>query len=91
MGPDTDRANTDTWLRASKDKKVRAYIESYTPTLSIRESRSPGADLYDTLERVSVAFPLQNVVAPAPGLESELQAWDILSDEALREFELGLE
>ena len=90
MQPETDGANTRTWLEASKDMEIRAYIESHMPTLSVRESPSPSGNLYDTLRKVSVSLPTQRAVALEPQLEMELQAWDTLSDEALRNFEQGL-
>lgn len=90
MQPETNGANTRTWLEASKEMKIRAYIEGYMPTLSVRESPFPSANLYDALRKISVSLPMQRVVTLEPQLEMELQAWDILSDEALRNFEQGL-
>ena len=90
MQPETNGANTNTWLEASKGVTIRAYIENYAPTLSIRETPSASTGLYDALKKVSVPFPMQRAVTLEPRLEIELQAWDILSDEALRDFELGL-
>lgn len=91
MQPETNEANTTTWLEASKEMKIRAYIESYMPTLSLRERLSPSANLYDALREVSVPPPRQRAVTLGPQLEMELQAWDVLSDEALRDFERELE
>jgi len=89
--PETNGANTRTWLEASKEIKIRAYIESYMPTLTVRESPFPSAGLYDALEKISVPLSLQRVATLEPQLEMELQAWDILSDEALKDFEQELE
>ena len=90
MQPETNEANTRTWLEANKEVKIRAYIESYMPTLSVRENPFPGGNLYDALRRVSVPLPMQRAATLEPQLEMELEAWDILSDEALRDFEQGL-
>jgi hypothetical protein len=87
--PRTNTANTRTWLEASKGIKIKAYIGSYMPTLSVRESPFPSEDLYDVLREVSVPVPMTRA-AVEPQLEMELQAWDVLSDEALLNFEWGL-
>jgi hypothetical protein len=90
MQPETNEVSTKTWLEASKDITIRAYIESYMSTLNIRENLSPSTGLYDALRKISVPHPLRRAVTLEPRLEMELQAWDTLSDEALRDFELGL-
>lgn len=90
MQPETDGVNPRTWLEASKGIKIRAYIESYMPTVSVRQSSFPSANLYDALRKISVALPMQRAVTLEPHFEMELQAWDILSDEALRNFEQEL-
>jgi len=91
MEPETNAADTRTWLEVSKEIRIRAYIESYVPTLSIREKPLPGRNLYDALRKISVPFPMRRAATIEPRLEMELQAWDVLSDEALRNFEQGLD
>jgi hypothetical protein len=85
MQPETNEANTRTWLEGSKEMKIKAYVENHIPTLSVRESPAPSTSPY------SASLPMQRPVTLGPQLEMELQAWDILSDEALRNFEQGLE
>ena len=90
MEPKTNEANTRTWLEASSSIRIRAYIENYTPTLSIRERPLPSENLYDMLRKISVPLPVERVVTIERQLEMEFQAWDILSDEALMNFEQEL-
>jgi len=90
MQPETGGANTNTWLEASKEMKVKAYIESYMTTLSISGNPCPNTDLYDALREISVPVSLQLVTTLEPQLEMELRAWDALSDEALIDFEQRL-
>ena len=90
MLPQTSGANTDTWLRASKDITINAHIEGYTPTSVVRGSRAPTANLYDVLTRSSVPLPVPSKVILERGLEMELGGWGVLSDEALNHFEEGL-
>jgi len=91
MKTQTDEANTATWLEASGRESIRAYVESYTPTLTICESASPSRDLYKVLREVSVWFSDLSSGSLEPELNLELQAWDVLSDEALEIFEQDLE
>ena len=90
MEPLTNVTNTKNWLEASRGIRIRAYIESYTPTLSVRERPFPSGNLYDSLRKVSVLLPTKCAATLEPQLDIEFQAWDILSDEALVNFELEL-
>ena len=91
IAQETDEANTRTWLEASKGIRIRTYIESRMSTLSLRERPSPSENLYEALRKISVPLPMRRAATLEPQLEMELQAWDVLSDEALRNFEQGLE
>lgn len=90
MQPETSGANTNTWLEASKEMKIEAYIESFMPTLSISGNPYPNTGLYDVLKKISVPISLQPAITLEPQLEMELRAWDTLSDEALIDFEQRL-
>lgn len=90
MQPETNGANTNTWLEASKEIKIKAYIESYLPTVSICENHNPSVGLYDALREISVPFSMQRVITLESQLEMELRAWNTLSDEALIDFEQRL-
>jgi serine kinase of HPr protein (carbohydrate metabolism regulator) len=90
MQPETSGANTNTWLEASKKMKIKAYIESFMPTLSVSRNPYPNTDLYDALKNISVPISLQKVTDLEPQLEMEIRAWDTLSDEALIDFEQRL-
>lgn len=68
----TSDANTKTWLEATKKITISAPIESYMPTISMRQSSFIGVWLH-----------IQSDLT----LEMELQSWDILSDDALWNFE----
>ncbi len=90
MIPQTDTANTNNWLEASKDSVIWSYIENYMPTSSIQGRPLAEEDLYEALKRVSVPY-LGGCAANAEArLGMEFQAWDDLSDEALMNFELEL-
>ena len=92
MRTQTHAANTNTWLEATSEGEIRAYVVNYTPTLSIRESPFPVSDLGRELSQVSVFwFPDLSSVFAGPQIDLELEAWDILSNEALETFERDLE
>jgi hypothetical protein len=91
MTRQTSGANTATWLEASKDIKIRAYVESYTPTLTIQEQIYPSPDFCEDLWEISIPLSEERAGAIEPELALELEAWDILSDEALRNFENQLD
>ena len=90
MRTQTDDANTATWLETSGRKSIRAHVESYIPMLTICESPLPNRDLYKVLREVSVWFSELSFGSFELELNLELQAWDILSDEALEIFERDL-
>jgi hypothetical protein len=90
MKPQTNMASTKDWLEAEKGLRIRAYIEAYTPTLSIREIPLHRENLYDALREISVPFPIERAPIEKSQFDMEFRAWDILSDEALRIFERKL-
>ena len=90
MEPRTDVANTKNWLEASRGIRTRAYIESYMSTVSMGERPFPSGNFYESLRTVSVLLPTKRAATLEPQLDMEFQAWDILSDEALANFELEL-
>ena len=90
MEPQTHEANTSTWLEANSDFRISAYVESCTSTIIMRQQLLPSEILYDMLRKISVPLPAERVVATERQLETELQAWDALSDEALMNFEQEL-
>ena len=59
MRPETNSANTKTWLEASRTTKIRAYIQNYMPTLSAYKNPFPEADLYEKLREASVTVQIQ--------------------------------
>ncbi len=87
MEPKTHEANTTTWPEAGSDFRISAYVENCTSTLSMREQLLPNEILYDMLRKISVPLPAERVVTIERQLETEFQAWDVLSDEALKNFE----
>jgi len=90
MQPETNGVNTNTWLEASKDIKIRAYIENYMPTFNMVDKPNQYLGFYDSLREISVPFPIRPAINLEPYLDLELMAWDSLSDEALFDFEQGL-
>jgi hypothetical protein len=90
MQQETNGANIKTWLEANKEITIKAYIENFIPTFNIRENPYQNSDLYETLEKFSVPLSIHQAVFRESQIELEFKSWDILSDEALREFELGL-
>ena len=90
MDPQTNVANTKDWREACRGIRIRAYIESYMPTLSIQERSSPVEDFYDALRKISVPLPTERAATTADELDMEFQAWDALSDEALVNLEQEL-
>lgn len=91
MQPETSGANTRTWLKENSEVTIKAYTESCMMTLTMHRSPiSNAVGIYDTLRKISTSVPAL-IAATQPNLEAEFQAWDLLSDEALRNFELELE
>jgi len=86
----TDTANSRDWLEASKEVRIRAYIENYIPTLSIHEKPLSGENFYEALRGISVPLAEKHPAIQEPHLGTEFQAWDVLSDEALTSFEQEL-
>jgi hypothetical protein len=91
MESQTNELNTKNWLEATKGMKIRAYIEAYTPTSSMHGMPLPREDLYDAFKEISVPFSEKRTPIVEPQLDAEFQAWDMLSDEALINFEQGLD
>jgi hypothetical protein len=91
MEPQTNAANTKDWLKATKELTIRAYVETYMPTVSVRGRPSPPQAFDEALRKVSVPLPAERVPIIDPQLDIELQAWDVLSDEALKNFERELD
>ena len=92
MQPETHEANTETWIKASQDLNVKPFVEGYMATVSVNGYPVPTEQgLYDELKKIGALFPIPAAGVVGPQLEMELQAWDLLSDEALRDFEAGLE
>ena len=90
MQPQTNKADTKTWLEASKEIDIRAYIEGYMPNLNICANIFPLASIYKTQVEVCVPSIIKQSVTLDPIMQTEFQAWEVLSDEALRDFELRL-
>lgn len=89
MQPRTDEVNTKDWVEASRGIVVRAYIESRTATSTLPGRPIALGDVLRDLKETSV--PLVRKPVMPEDLEIELQAWDSLSDEALRNFEQELD
>jgi len=90
MQPETTGVNTNTWLEASKDINIRAYIENFMQTFNIADKPNPSIGFDDALREISVPFPIRPAINRESKLDMELMAWDSLSDEALLNFEQGL-
>jgi len=89
MGPRTDTINSQSWLGGNR-VKLRPYIESFMPTLSIGKKSISGQNFYEELTKVSIRYQRATSIPIGSQLHEELQAWDTLSDEALRIFEQEL-
>jgi|GEM_PF-1653304 len=90
MQMQTNQANTKTWLEASKNLDIRAYVECYMPKLCLSENIFPLAGMYETQREVSSPFEIGQSVIQDLIYPTEFQAWEFLSEEALRNFELRL-
>jgi len=91
MERQTNAANTKDWLKATKDLTIRAYVETNVPTVSMHGRPAPPPVFDEALRKVSVPLPAQRVPVIDSQLDIELQAWDVLSDEALENFERELD
>jgi hypothetical protein len=80
MEPQTDTAGSQDWLEASRELKIRAYVQNSAPTRTV----------YNTLSRLAARVQAERRCPIDPELDLEFQAWDALSDEALSSFEHAL-
>lgn len=87
MEPQINTANTKDWLEASKDLKIKAYIEAFTPTSNLIGMSCPQENLYEQFLHIGVPFIEQGASPMGLRLETEFESWDQLSDEALIDFE----
>ena len=85
MGPRTETINSQSWLRGNR-VKLRPYIESFMPTVSIGKESFSRQNLYEELTKVSIRYRVDTSIPIGSQLHEELQAWDTLSDEALKGF-----
>ena len=90
MIPQTDTANTNNWLEASRDSIILSYIENYMSTLSLQGRPLDEVEDYDEIERVTIPYGSEFAANAEAQLGMEFQAWDDLSDEALMNFETPL-
>ncbi len=90
MEPQTNGANTKDWLEAIKEYKINAYIDNYMPTQSMHGVSISTEGFYDEMLKVYVQVPVHPAVFLEHEIKMELDAWDILSDEALSAFELEI-
>lgn len=91
MGPETDTANTNDWLEASRDTRIRLYIEAYMSTQNVGQGTLHQEGFGDALREIGVRIPVGHAPIVGAQLDAELQAWDALSDEALSNFEQDLD
>ena len=91
MEPQTDTVNSKLWLGARRETKIAAYIENRASTLNIWEGPSTELDFYAALRQVSVSVGERRSIVVDHQLNLEFQAWDVLSDDALMDFEQNLD
>lgn len=89
MFPLTDSVSSKSWLEANKDIKLNVYIEGLISTLSLSVKPLEQQDLSEALNQISLRVLVNNIPVDS-ALDSELQSWDSLSDEALINFEQNL-
>jgi len=83
----TETVSSKTWL-ATGEQPIA--VENSVATLNLRGGSPSVENLFDTLRRVSVRFPIVGVETEQSQLAEELRIWDGLSDEALFRCEHGL-
>lgn len=86
MKSETRVINTKDWLNASKELNIRLYVENSVSTVT----RYQYPPFNEGLRDISKAALNKPSMVMEPGLETEFEAWEILSDQALADFERAL-
>lgn len=91
MEKQTNTANTQDWLEASRGTRIRPYVEAYMSTLNLGDRPLRQESFDEALKSISVPILEVDIPVVGPQFDLELQAWDVLSDEALSNFEQNLD